>query len=184
MIAWCCARRDCHRDHMVSITHHPTSDKIQPNLSIQTSKDIAHKGYNNSTIKPLHAIKKHPISYHEIQCKILFENCAGHQVLQSFVKIVSETLSCDAYLIFEEKVRELQWEAFVGINTCNTVLTELQLGCFVKYKKIKDIKTTVKQWIIGYAAKGQPFLVAMYNRQTRLRLALALSIIWLWNHNC
>ncbi len=76
-------------------------------------------------------------------------------------------MSCDECLIFEEKVRELQGEAFLGINTCKAVLTELQLGRFVKYKKIKDIKTTVKQWIIGYAAKGQAFLVAVYNRQTQ-----------------
>ena len=117
-------------------------------------------------MKPLHNIKKHPISYHPIQCKILFEKCAGHQVLGSFVKLVSETLSCDAYLVFEGKVRELQGEAFVGINTCNAVLTELQLGHFVKYKNCKDIKTMVKQWIIEYATKGQPFLVAVYNRQT------------------
>ncbi len=66
-------------------------------------------------------------------------------------------------MVFEGKVRELQRESCVGINTCNSVLTELQLGRFVKYKKIKDIKTTVKQWIIEYATKGQPFLVAVYN---------------------
>ncbi len=89
-----------------------------------------------------------------------------HQVLGSFVKLVSETLSCDAYLVFEGKVRGLQGEAFVGINTCNAVLTELQSGRFVKYKKIKDVNTTVKQWIVEYATKDWSFLVAVYNRQT------------------
>ncbi len=51
----------------------------------------------------------------------------------SFVKLVSETLLLDAYTVFEERVIKLQGESFVGINTCNSVVTELQLGRFVKY---------------------------------------------------
>ncbi len=77
-------------------SYYPTSDKVKPNLSIQISTDIEHKGYNNSTMKLLHNIKKHPLSCHPIQCKIRFENCGGQQVLGSFVKLVSEILSPEA----------------------------------------------------------------------------------------
>jgi len=99
-------------------------------------------------MKPLHNFKTHPISYRPIQCKILFENCAGHQVLGSFFKLVSETFSCDAYLIFRKSQR---------------IARRSILGHFVKYKKIKDI---MKQWIVEYGTKGQPFLSAVYNRET------------------
>ncbi len=91
-------------------------------------------------MKPSHNIGKHLIPYHLIQCKILFENCAGQQVLGSFVKLVSETLLPYAYAVFQEKVIVLQGESFVGKNTFIAVLTDLQLGCFVKYKKSKISK--------------------------------------------
>ncbi len=126
-------------------TYFPTSDKVRPNLSIQTSTDFLQERYNNSTRKPLHNVSEHLIPYHPIQCMILFENCAGQQVLGSFVKLVSETLLLDAYAAFEERDINLQGESFVGINTCNAVLTDMQLGRFVKYKKIKDMKTMVKE---------------------------------------
>ncbi len=70
-------------------SYYPTSDKVRPILSIQTSTLIAHEGYNNSTMKPFHNIRKHAIPYCPIQCKIRFENCGGQQVLGSFVKLVS-----------------------------------------------------------------------------------------------
>ncbi len=89
-------------------SYYPSSEKIQPNLSIQTSSDIAHEGYNNSIKNPLHNIKKHQFPYCPIRCKILFGNCGGQQVLGTFVKLVSETLLPNAYLVFEGKVRELQ----------------------------------------------------------------------------
>ncbi len=73
-----------------------------------------------------------------------------------------------------ERVRELQGESFLGIKTCNSNLTDLQLGCFVKYKNIKDIKTSVKQWVIEYATKGQPFLIAVYKRQTRTEICIGI----------
>ncbi len=44
----------------------------------------------------------------------------------------------------------------------------------MKYKKIKDIKTTVKQWIIEYATKGWSFLVAVYNRQTSTETCIGI----------
>ncbi len=66
-------------------------------------------------------------------------------MLGSFVKLVSETLLLDAYAALEERVIKLQGESVVGINTCNSVLTDMKLRSFVKYKKIKDIKTTVKE---------------------------------------
>ncbi len=89
-------------------SYYPASDKVRPSLSIQTYTDTAHEMYNNLTMKPLYNISKHPIPYHPIQGKILFENCAGQQVLGSFVKLVSETLLPDAYAVFQEKVILLQ----------------------------------------------------------------------------
>ncbi len=111
-------------------------------------------------MKPSHNVSKHQIPYHPIQCKILFENCAGQQVLGTFVKLVSKTLP-DAYAVFEQKVILLQEESFLGINICNSILTDLQFGRFVKNKNIKDIKMMVKQWIMEYATKCQPFLVVV-----------------------
>ncbi len=95
-------------------------------------------------------------------------------MLGSFVKCVSETLSLDAYTAFKERVIKLLGESIVGINTCNSVLTDMQLGRFVKYKKIKDINTMVKQWIMEYATKGQPFLVAVYNKQTWTEICIGV----------
>ena len=155
-------------------SYYPTSDKVRPNLSIQTSTDFAQACYNNETRKHLHDVSEHPIPYHPIHCKMLFENCAGKQVLGSFVKLVSETLLPDAYAALEERVIKLQEESVVGINTCNSVLTDMQLGRFAKYKKIKDIKPTVKEWIMEYATRGQPFLVAVYNKQTRTETCIGV----------
>ncbi len=49
-------------------------------------------------------------------------------MLGSFAKLVSETLLVDAYTALVERVIKLQGESVVGINTCNSVLTEFQLG--------------------------------------------------------
>ncbi len=59
-------------------------------------------------------------------------------------------------------------------STLSIFLADLQLGRFVKYKKIKDIKTTVKQWIMEYATKGQPFLVVVYNKQTLTEICIGV----------
>ncbi len=156
-------------------SYYPTSDKVRPSLSIQTSTDFAQARYNNVTRTPLHNVSEHPIPYRPIQCKILFENCAGKQVLGSFAKLVSETLLVDAYTALEERVIKLQGESVVGINTCNSVLTDMQLGRFVKYKKTNDTRTTVKEWIMDYATKGQPFLISVYNKQTRTETCIGVT---------
>ncbi len=108
-------------------------------------------------MKSLHHIGKYQITYYQIQCKILFEN--------SFVKLVSEALLPDAYAAVTTRVRDLQEDSFVGTKTCDSILTDLQLGCFQKYKNITDIKTMTKKWIIKYSTEGQPFLISVYNRQ-------------------
>ncbi len=54
--------------------------------------------------------------------------------------------------------------------------TDMQFGRFVKYKKIKDIKITVKEWIMEYATKGQPFLGAVQINKLGWRSTLVLSI--------
>ncbi len=85
------------------------------------STDYAHKGYNKSSMKPLHHKCKNLIPHYPIQCKILFGNCAGQQVLGTFVKLVSEALLPDAYTVLTEWVRELQGDSFVGIKICNSI---------------------------------------------------------------
>ncbi len=44
-------------------TYLPSSDKVCPSLSIQTSKANAHKGYYNSSVKHLHHVRKYQIMH-------------------------------------------------------------------------------------------------------------------------
>ncbi len=59
-------------------------------------------------------------------------------------QLVSEALSPDAYAALTERVGELHGHSFVGIKTCNSILTDLHLGQIMKYKNITDIKTMTK----------------------------------------
>ncbi len=51
----------------------------------------------------------------------------------------------------------------------------LRLWRFQKHKNIKDIKTMTKQLIMEYALEGQPFLVAVYNRQQQSEIWIGIA---------
>ena len=126
-----------------------------PSLYIQSSTDIAHDKYVDSPVKTISSHRELPSSQFPIQCKILFENCKGQQVLGSFIKLVSEALSPKAYTVLAKRVQSMLRASFVGIKICTQVLIDLQLGSFQKYKNYQNIKIPIKKWIMGFATKGQ-----------------------------
>ena len=126
-------------------TYYPSSDKVLPSLFIQSSTDIAHDKYVDSPVKTLSNCKEPPSRQFPIQCKILFEDCKGQQVLGSCIKLVSEALSPEAYAVLAERVRLLQRDSFLGIKICTQILIDLQLGRFQKYKNFENIKIPIKQ---------------------------------------
>ncbi len=85
---------------------------------------------------------------------MLFENCRGQQVIGSCIKLVSEALSPEVYALLAERVQLMLRESTVGIKICTTILVDLQLGHFQKYRNYHNIKNPIKQWIMEYAKKG------------------------------
>ncbi len=65
-------------------------------------------------------------------------------------------------------------ESFVGIKICSTILIDLKLGRFQKYKNIQNIKTQTKEWIMEYATNNQPFLFAVYSKQTQSEICIGI----------
>ncbi len=66
-------------------------------------------------------------------------------------------------------------DSFVGIKICTQILIDLQLGCFQKYKNYQNIKIPIKQWIMEYAKKGQPFLLAVFCKKTKLEICIGIT---------
>ncbi len=93
----------------------------------------------------MHYINEYSSTHYPIQCKILFDNCAGQQVLGSFVKLVSETLLPEVYSLIVMRVVVFQGESFVGIKICNSILVKLQLGVFPEAQKYQRYQNTKKR---------------------------------------
>ncbi len=66
-------------------------------------------------------------------------------------------------------------DSFVGIKICTQVLIDLQLGRFQKCKKFQNIKIPIKQWIMEYAKKVQPFLFAVFCKETKSRICIGIT---------
>ena len=66
-------------------------------------------------------------------------------------------------------------DSFVGIKICTQILIDLQLGCFQKYKNFQNIKIPIKQWIMEYAKKGQPFLLAVFCKETKSEICIGIT---------
>ncbi len=136
-------------------TCYPSSDKMLSSLFIESSTDIAHDSYVDSPVKTLSSLMEVPSCHYPIQCKILFENCKGQQVIGSCIKLVCEALSPKAYVLHAERVQSIIRDSFVGIKICTTILINLQLGHFQKYRNYQNIKIPINQWIMEYATEGQ-----------------------------
>ncbi len=156
-------------------TYYPSSDKVLPSLFIQSSTDIAHDKYVDSPVKTLSSQKELPSCQIPIQCKILFEDCKGQQVLGTCIKLVSEVLSPEAYAVLADKVRSMLRDSFVGIKICTRIVIDLQIGRFQKYKNFENIKIPIKQWIMEYAKNGQPFLFAVFCKKTKSEICIGIT---------
>ncbi len=97
-------------------TYYPSSDKLRPDLSILTSTNVAHDNYRDLSLGSTQSVSTttdqfddsyYPSQHYPIQCKLLFENCAGQQVLGTVIKLVSESLSFDAYAHLATKVHAI-----------------------------------------------------------------------------
>ncbi len=66
-------------------------------------------------------------------------------------------------------------DSFVGIKICTQILIDLQLGRFQKYKNFENIKKPIKQWIMEYAKKGQPFLFAVFCKETKSEICIGIT---------
>ncbi len=115
MIAWCSAGRDC-SENTWCWTYHPSSVKVKPDLSIQTSTDSAHNSYTNLSVKMIHHVGNYPSGHYLIQCKILFAICARQQLLGSFIKLPRTNLSPETFALIAKKFPESKGESFVGIK--------------------------------------------------------------------
>ncbi len=96
-------------------------------------------------------------------------------MLGSCIKLVSEALSPEAYAVLVDRVQLLQRDSFVGIKICTQILIDLQLGRFQKYKNFENIKIPIKQWIMEYAKKGQPFLLAVFCKETKSEICIGIT---------
>ncbi len=76
--------------------------------------------------------------------------------------------------MLSERIREFPSKSFVGIETCNSILIYLKLGGLWKFKNVTDIKTTTKQWIMKYATEGQPFLIAVFSKETKSEICIGI----------
>ncbi len=121
---------------------------------IQSSTDITHDKYVDLPVKTLSSHRELPSRRFPIQCNILFENCKGWQVLGSYIKLVNEALSLEAYAVLAERVQSMLRDSFVRIKICTAILIDLWLGHFQKYRNYQNIKIPIKQWIMEYATKG------------------------------
>ncbi len=65
-------------------------------------------------------------------------------------------------------------DSFVGIKICTQILIDLQLGRFQKYNNYQNIKIPVKQWIMEYAKKGQPFLIDVFCKETKSKICIGV----------
>lgn len=92
-------------------------------------------------------------------------------------------MSFEAYALLANKVQALQRESFVGIKACISALAELKLGIFEKNKiDIKGLKLSTKQWIMEYAKKGHPFLVAVTCKKKNFKNKRSEICIGIVNH--
>ncbi len=66
-------------------------------------------------------------------------------------------------------------DLFVGIKICTTILIDLQSGRFQNYRNYQNIKIPVKQWIMKYATKGQPFLIDVFSKETKLEICIGIT---------
>ncbi len=66
-------------------------------------------------------------------------------------------------------------ESFVGIKICTTILIDLQLGQFQKYRNYQNVKIPINQWIVEYAKKGQPFLIDVFNKETLSEICIGIT---------
>ena len=66
-------------------------------------------------------------------------------------------------------------DSFVGIKICPQILIDLQLGRFQKYRNYQNIKIPIQQWIMEYAKNGQPFLFAVFCKETKLEICIGIS---------
>ncbi len=128
-------------------------------LFIQLSTYITHDKYVDPPVKTFSSC------HYLIQCKILFENCNGWQVLGSCIKLVSEALSSKTYAVLAERVQLMLRESFVGIKICSTILIDLQLGHFQNDRNYQNIKIPIEQRIMEYATKGWSFLIAVFSKE-------------------
>ncbi len=67
-------------------------------------------------------------------------------------------------------------ESLFSIKNCTTILMDLQLGLFQKYKNIQDIKTLIKQWIMVYATESQPFFFAVHSTETKSEIYIRITV--------
>ncbi len=96
-------------------------------------------------------------------------------MLGSCIKLVSEALPPKAYALIAERVRLMLRESFVGIKICTSILIDLQLGHFRKYRNYQKIKIPVKQWIIEYATKGWSFLITVFSKETKSEIFFGIT---------
>ncbi len=153
----------------------PINDKMLPSLFIHSSTDFAHDNYVDSPVKTLSSHRELPNHQIPIQCKIFLENCKRQQVQGSCIKLVGEALSPKAYAVLAERVQSMLRDSFVGIMICTTILIDLQLENFQKYRNDQNIKIPVKQWIMEYATKGWPFLIAVFSKETKSEICIGIT---------
>ncbi len=66
-------------------------------------------------------------------------------------------------------------ESFVGIKICTQILIDLQLGRFQKYNNFQNIKIPIKQWIMEYAKHSQPFLFAVFCKESKSEICIGIT---------
>ncbi len=77
--------------------------------------------------------------------------------------------------MLEESMRLMLRKSFVGIKICTTILIDLDLGRFQKYKNFQNIKIIFKQLMMEYARQGHPFLFAVLNKKTKSDFCIGMT---------